>query len=246
MRKAKSNIINCLLFIIVSLVMICFLNYLIFYGIRNGFVSFPLFHFLDGQSQVISNISIGILGSSIIALAGYIIEYRSEIKNFEKSINNLYWDFYDNKLQGFGNLQVDDYLKLLDANGVFHNLDNLLSECAIIKHLGLPKNNTGTKIKLLIDARAYCQLLLNTLRSQNTSSALVRIEEKYKDAIKSLDSIDKEVDSNIEVLTEGFFRHVVSEQNHRNTMNLLYDEFKSIVGEFDLHHPSGAIWNPNT
>lgn len=88
MRKMKKQIDIMIIFIFISGTIVVLCEYDNFFMLRRNVVS--IMSFLDGKRDIISNISIGILCSSFIALIGYMFEYTAEKKKSKKDLFYLY------------------------------------------------------------------------------------------------------------------------------------------------------------
>lgn len=88
MKRIKQLIEIMFISILISFSVILLLELGVFAEVRRAFVQKIVW--FQGKREIICNIFIGILGSSIIALIGYIIDYFYELKEGRENIINLY------------------------------------------------------------------------------------------------------------------------------------------------------------
>lgn len=134
MKRIKDSIKSMLISIFISgaIIFLCESNSLNL--IRQEVIH--LYPFLKGKESIISNIFIGILCSSVIALIGYIFEYKSESEKFVTKTLYYYQYVRFNILPGLGKetkteiYKVNRYDKnILEIRTFLMEDDNFLSNC---------------------------------------------------------------------------------------------------------------------
>lgn len=260
MRKAKNSIIASWTFVVVSLLIIVIMNNSLFQDFRDFMMKIKLFSFLDNSSQTISNIAIGVLGSSIIAQIGNYAEYFAEKRALENKINSLYWYFSDNILSKLDSMQYDKMMELFDMGGVFYNVEKLINDYAEILFFGKLRKNICNELSVLFSAEKYGNyyIIVNEMQDvwSNSEKSKEKILKMYEKEIPILgenikafdkDSISEEfkcyldntlknierVQKDKENCMEEFFKEMQKEDLIKKEMIRLRDIAKKIVSDID-------------
>lgn len=237
MRKCKNSIVTMLFAILVSILVIAICNLHILAEFR-VLVSQHI-TFLDGKATVIENIFIGVLGSSLIALVGFLYEYKSEKRVQETNIKQLFKMMYYHYYKQFGKEQIQD-IKYKYVNDSFfdklHEYKNNYLRGMICK-----RNNYNLAIDIMYNVEVY---YFDMVRLENTKDFCLYMIDDCEKSIEWFNRINCdcepiEIQKRIDELKQNLSDLASREENVRKKALALKDcideDVIKLLVAFDLY-----------
>lgn len=213
MRKCKNTMASMLITSVLSLCIIIICNASVFCSLRTIISDYIVF--LDGKSNIISNIFIGILGSSIISMFGYLYEYFNEKNIQEENIKRLFRTMYYNCLINIGKEDIQ-YIKdlYIDHNNNFfeklHAYKN--NYCRIIN---TQNNDYRLAINIMYNIEVYYFRMIQLLNTKNTLIFMMENIKKDIDWIKNEDCQECIVNTEQQLTKmQEYLEEIVKEENN--------------------------------